>query len=404
MKKIFTILKLLPRSLYLLFLIGLLLKSSLVKPHIEQFYANIILNFAFFWLFTYFGIIFHEFGHLFFAKIFGGKPKRIILGYANLVTTMKVAGIKIYVKKKLLRGGLAFSTFSDDKKSKIQKLFHHAGGFLTNFILALIFYLIFGYEKHFMGLEQLKSLPNIFITVNFLLGVANLIPYKLKSEGAKQANDGLSFFRVLLNKTGKEENSISENDFFEAFELMEAGKYTEAIIMYEKFIQIHPENPNILLNTSACYIGMGQFDKSYETLKKLELIAGDNEKYGYRHYIYTNLTWSALITDDTENAFKYAQKAFKIANQNMNVMLAYGSVLAFTKQFDEAVKILSKLVDFNYVNFTLQASIVLIYCFDSLNDEQNREKHFDFVRKNINKFSILDKYIYQKVTNLINIS
>ena len=401
MKTLKIIYKITPKLLVLIFLIAIILKSSFGKLYIEQIYPNLLLNYAFILLFYYVGLVFHEFGHLFFAKIMGGTPKRVVFGYGNLITKFNFFKIKIHIKKKLYNGGLAYSTFDSKENIKIKKIFNSSGGFITNFLLALIAFLIFGFKIEYFVDFGIYSIAGAFIITNFLKGILNLIPYKIKSEGAMQPNDGMNVWNILNNKDDFF-NEINSNEFFDAYELFENGKYEQAIPIFEKFLEKKPDELSVLLNLGACYIEIIQLDKALIFLNKLEELIKNGVKFNYTHFLYVNKTYICLLKDDFENAEKYSEMAHKIAAKNMPVMLIRGASLIFTDKINKGIKILEKLVDFDTFDYTITASIFLTYAYFLKNKTKLSEKYYNYLQTNQTKIIGVNKMFYDKIIKKIS--
>ena len=395
MKKIKIIWAVVPKMLVFLLGVYLFFYFTANGNKVVEIYSIAFRNLFFFFLFLYIGMIFHEIGHLLFAKLFGGVPKRIILGYGHDVTTLKILGIEIYIKKMIHRGGQAFAAFSKDKKNNTQRFFYYAGGVIVNLFFAVTFFLFFGFESGFLFSSKTSAISESIIISNALLFILNIIPYNTNSQGIKVANDGLRILNLFTKKAEWESNI--ELELFDATELVKAGKYNEAIELLEKLLEIEPKNLLIKYNLGSVYLLILNYNKSLFYLKQVEIEIENGKKFYYEVALYVNIAWVLYLQGQTETALDYSHKAYVLGSGDYFVKLIRGGLLIETGKIDLGISILEELIDFKFTQFTFHASIFLVLAYFLKNDEKKYLKYKKYLSNLKLKLSDFDQVFLDKI-------
>ncbi|QAA33695.1 M50 family metallopeptidase [Clostridium manihotivorum] len=109
--------------------------------------------------------LFHELGHGFFAKIFGGKIITIELGFGRKIASFGIFQIRFIFFWK----GLCL--YNDLKvNNKMSRCFIHIGGVLFNFFLCIICIFLLQHTRHF------SLYLNILLSINSAMVLFNLLP------------------------------------------------------------------------------------------------------------------------------------------------------------------------------------------------------------------------------------
>jgi tetratricopeptide (TPR) repeat protein len=350
--------------------------------------SNQIINIVTTLLFIRIGVIIHESGHLLFAKLSGGNPKRMILGNGHEVHRFEFSKIKIIINNQF-KGGFAMANFDNQNLIKLRRFIYTAGGAVTNFIFAYIVYLIFKLDFLFLSGKYGINISSAFIFANFFLGVFSLIPYYLNYQGIKIPTDGLSLLKIPFRKKELLEEEINQNDFFEGIELFELKEYDKAIAIFERFSKIENTAFVAKLNLGMMYLKKGEFDNSLKMhLNCLESLSDEKNKI-FKALVNNNLAWIYLITKDYTKADFHSKTSFSINQKEMNFQGTRGSTLIEIGRVEQGIKILEPLVDFKYPNSqTLSAAMYLFFGFFILQNEKKKIKYLDFILKHS---SLLDK-------------
>lgn len=379
-----SILALFPLTYWVILGIAFLLKI----PDGFTILSNLIINIVMTLLFIRIGVIFHEIGHLLFAKLTKGNPKRMILGRGHEVHRFEFSKIRIIINNQF-KGGFAMANFDDKRYIKLRRFIYTAGGAITNFILAYVVLLIFNFDFAFITGEHGINIYSAFIFANVFIGFFSLIPYNLNYQGIKIPTDGLKLLIILFRKNEYLEEEIDQNEFFEAFELFELKEYDKAIAIFERYSKIKNTSFMAKLNLAIIYLKKGKFDSSLEMhINCLESLS-DEKNNKFKALVNNNLAWIYLLKQDYSKADLHSKISFSINQNEINFQGTRGSSLIEIGKVKRGINLLEPLFDFRYPNSqTLSASMYLFYGFYILHDDKKKSKYLDFILKNA---SLLDK-------------
>lgn len=365
--------------IYWIFLgIGLLLKI----PNGMNELSNQIIILILTLLLIKVGIIIHEAGHLLFAKLFNGKPKRMILGIGHEVHRFHYFNIKIILNNKF-RGGLATATFDNQEYLKFRNFMFTVGGPLTNFMVAFLCYLLFDFDLLFFRNTSALDIASAFIFANIYLGIFSLLPYYVHRQGIKIPTDGLRLFQTLFKKNEDFKIAINENDYFEAIDYFEAKEYDKAITIFKRYAEIEDIAFTSNLNLGIMYLKKGEIDSALVLYLQCISSIEEKENKKYEALINNNLAWIYLLKQDYDKADEHSKISFAIDSKTAYFRGTRGCSLIEVGRVKEGVELLKPNVDFNYPNSqTLCASMYLFYAFSLLGKEKKKKKYFDFVLKN----------------------
>ncbi|MBC3847962.1 hypothetical protein H8K90_16320 [Winogradskyella echinorum] len=358
-------------------------------------FGYILLNLVATLFFIKLGVVLHEIGHLLFGKLAGGNPKRIVLGKSHEITRFDFCNIKIILNKDF-NGGFAFVNFPQGKNSKFSQFILTAGGVITNFIFAYIFYLIFGFSISFMSGRDGLDLASAFISANILLALTNLIPFRVDYLGVKIPNDGLTLLKIPFRK--KNETNIDFNDFFEAHEKFEIKEFDEAIELYSRYIDIKETELLARYNIGLMLTKKGKIDEALNWTKPcLDIVDKEKNKMMYAH-INNGLAWFKLVKGDKDDIDILSKTAYSIKSDFSYFIGTRGSVLIELGKIEVGIKMLKPLVDFNFPNNqTLSAAIYLYYGMNLLKENKKAQKYSDFIIKNIDKLDADDLLLWNRI-------
>src|SRR5688572_24818041 len=137
--KIRVLFTLFPIGYWIVVLVGALIDSN--DPEYKSL-GYFLINLGFFLLLFKSAMIIHEVGHLFAAKVVGGRPRRIRLGKGNELSRFTVFGIKIIVHSRF-NGGAAMASFDKTSLLKLRYAVYLIGGLGANVLIASLVYLVF---------------------------------------------------------------------------------------------------------------------------------------------------------------------------------------------------------------------------------------------------------------------
>lgn len=363
--------------------------------------AYLILNFIALLFFIRLSVILHESGHLFFAKIVGGKPKRMVLGSGHEIIRFEIRGIKVILNSSL-KGGFATSNFSNRKYLKWKKFVNIFGGPFTNLMLAALCYYIFGFNNLAFSGEFGLDLSTCFIISNILIGIFSLLPYKVNYYGIKVPTDGLNLLKLPFQKEKDLDEYINEDDFFQGYEYFEAKEYDKAIEVFNKYLEF--ENTKLVskINLSVMFLKKGEFEKSFVLLKDCLTLLELDKKSIYKAFVNNNIAWVYLIKKDYKNAVKHSKIAHSTNSKEPNFIGTRASSLIEIGNLNLGISLLKPLVNMDYPNSqTLCASVYLSYGYFLNNEMKKHRKYLKFVLDNRSMLDLDENQILDNILERI---
>jgi len=359
--------------------------------------AYLILNFIALLFFIRLGVVLHEAGHLFFAKIVGGTPKRMILGSGHEVVRFEVYNIK-FILNSSLKGGFATSNFSNLKYLKWKKAVNILGGPFANLFVATLCYYWFGFNRFAFSGEFGLELSSSFIVANTLIGLFSLLPYKVNYYGIKVPTDGLNLLQMPFKKDENLEQYINEDDFFQGYEYFESKEYDKAIVVFNKYKEL--ENTRLVskINLSTMFLKKGEIEKSFDLLQDCLKLLEEDKKNSYKAFVNNNIAWVCLIRKDYKNAVKHSKIAITINNKEPNFIGTRGSTLIEIGSLNLGINLLRPIVNMDYPDSqSLCASMYLSYGYFLDNNIKKHRKYLKFVMDNKSKLDLDEAQILKNI-------
>ncbi|WP_158856785.1 M50 family metallopeptidase [Lunatibacter salilacus] len=337
-----------------------------------------------------FAIFVHEIGHLIFAKMVNGIPRRIIFGNGDKVCQFNVRGVKLVLNSKLDRG-LIISEFEDTRFIRCKLIFYACGGFLANFIVAFAFILLS------INPEAIYFSAT-FALANLLLGIFSLLPSYTKIQGVKIDSDGLSILKITFLKKSTLQESLASVKLFVAEDYFESKEFEKSIVIYEDLQSKIKNSKYLNLFLSLAYMKLGYFQKSIELMCDL-LPSIDEEAFkNLKFIIYNALAWEYLLVNNLEEADKFSKLTNQFIENNEFIRGTTASILIEKGQLEEGLRLITNDVDFNLPNNqSLSAAMYIGYAYAGLGDNQNAKKYMEFVDLNSNVLDLDEKFLYERI-------
>ena len=173
-----------------------------------------------------------------------------------------------------------------------------------------------GYVKSFveMGVSQLKANPPLSLTLKKVTGLA-------------------AFFQ----------DKASTDLFDKGNQLIEEGKYDEAIKVFEEFLAKYPEIYQTYLNIGSCYLKKGDLEKAaleFQLVldKTLQMHGSYNRDVATSIRALSGLGEIALRKGDFESAQKYFTQALEVSPQDEVAAHNVGEIFFSNQKVDDAIK------------------------------------------------------------------
>jgi tetratricopeptide (TPR) repeat protein len=173
-----------------------------------------------------------------------------------------------------------------------------------------------GYLKSFveMGVSQLKANPPLSLTLKKVTGMA-------------------AFFQ----------DKASTDLFDKGNQLIEEGKYDEAVKVFEEFLAKYPEIYQARLNIGSCFLKKGDLEKAASEFqlvldKTLQTLGSYNRDVATSIRALSGLGEIALRKGDFESAQKYFTQALEVSPQDEVAAYNVGEIFFSNQKIDEAIK------------------------------------------------------------------
>jgi len=336
-KKLF--LKLVLNTAVFIFWIFLIVPTVLYLKEIGTWRA-----FFSFFIFLYFNVYIHEFGHVLAAIVVRIPIRRVTIGNGREILRKRIGRIIVVITNGF-SGGNTFIGPISKKLFKIRCLIIFLGGVVSQLISIVLVMLIF--DIQFNELINIKhlSFSHAFIYSNLLLIVLNLIPRKILISGIPVSNDGLQIIKLPFITSYETQEILSAGKHIETYELYENKQFNEAEIGYKECIELYPIPLLPKLNLSATYIKQLKIEETIALLEPLKETYKDDP---YKFLLYNNLAWAYMLKFEEqalEKADEYSKIAFQLCPQSQYAINTRGCVLIEKGEFEDGIGILRKTIN-----------------------------------------------------------
>lgn len=179
------------------------------------------LNITLFLLFTVIGIIFHELGHAFMFKVFGGRVTFIKLGMGRQLFSFKIGKTKVAIHWLLYYAGV-FGHLNKFSHFRIKLKVILLGGIIVNLALALVGHISAGLSFNWL---QEVNLGSLIAIANYHLLLNAIIPFKI----GKLKSDGYRIMKLMVKPTVEVKEYKIKYQVSELQHLMQNKKYEEVV-------------------------------------------------------------------------------------------------------------------------------------------------------------------------------
>ncbi len=185
-----------------------------------------------------------------------------------------------------------------------------------------------------------------------------------------------------------------------AYKLHVSGNYAEAKLIYEKLIEINPNNPDVINLLAQLYVAIKAFDKAILLFKKAyEITKIDDIKVNLaKVYVYKNdyntaideltsinkknstilnlIAFIYMKKSDYLNAAKYYEELTSVDDKNLNILYNLSLCYLYLNKLNEAIDYAQKAYDLN--SNDLDLLLHLAHLFEKVD---NKEKALYFLIK-----------------------
>jgi hypothetical protein len=228
----------------------------------------LLFNTFLFLLFLFPLVIIHEFGHAFVAKVFGFRIFSVTVGYGKHLFEIKPYGISVRFNLYPL-SGFTMAIPQNDKGFRLKYWLYVFGGPATHLAFILILGPIFISKASVPNFLTRPLLLEPFLLTNLFLLVVNLIPNQAKGVGPNAYTDGHHLLHVPFFNSSDFARIIGLGRQLEALELMRAGNYAEATVIFEELIAERPADAVVKHDFAIVKLGGGDYQSALDTFEEL---------------------------------------------------------------------------------------------------------------------------------------
>ena len=157
------------------------------------------------------------------------------------------------------------------------------------------------------------------------------------------------------------------------------GQYQKAFEMFERSLQINPNNSTTLNSYGKALAEKGEFQKAFERFERsLQINANDTitlTSYGY----------ALAANNDFQKAFDQFEKSLQIKADDQITLFMYATVLEAAQRYEAAISHLEKIISFDELSLGYWRNFIVLklgqLCYLA-KQEANGKKYFDEVIKN----------------------
>jgi tetratricopeptide (TPR) repeat protein len=362
----------------------------------EEFigFSNVLMNLVLILVGVKIAIILHEIGHLIFARLSGGTPRRMVLGKGHEVAKKTFFNIKVIVNSEFFSGS-AYAVFKDQRFLKFRLIIYTVGGVAVNFFTALLLIELFDLNQ----LSDTVHFPTAFFISSLITGSVSLIPVKNYHQGMRINSDGLSLLKIPFYSKDKLNNYNMMSEIMDALDAFEAHQYEKAAEIYEKCRLTVSDHREMDLNLSVVYLKLGELERSIELMEGAKSLT-DEKKYNHlKPNIYNGLAWNYLLINELEKADMYSELAYKLDPNNPNIRGTRGAVLIENGNLIQGIKLLIDDVNFEFPNSqTLTAAFYLAFAYKVQGQDKKVAKYYSFVKNNLHKLDTDEKLLFDRIS------
>ena len=175
------------------FVIGIFINDNayLFAGTLENRFLNIFFMYIILIVVIYIHIIVHELGHLIFGLLTGYEFVSFRIG--NIILIKKDNGLKFKKYSLMGTGGQCLMTYPEYDEDHFPFVLYNLGGIIVNFLLALIFILIYILNKP-------QGLFSFFCLMMIIVGIANVLLNGIPFKNDYVSNDGYNTMIFMKDK------------------------------------------------------------------------------------------------------------------------------------------------------------------------------------------------------------
>ena len=233
-------------------------------------------------------VIVHEAGHALVGTVLRMRVYGITIGSGRVLYTGKIGGVNVQVGAFPLFGAVVAAPLGDALLRPRLALLYLAGP-LANLASA---YAVSGYSGP--PTQSLFTFTMVaFCAVSVLMGVVNLLPFRISSPLGIVESDGMRFFRSPWVTRKELAELRAADEVMKASRLLEADRFEEALAAIAPVEQRDGASAGTAMVRSTALIGLGRNDEAAEVAR--ETLRWTELKPAYAVFAKNNLAWALAM-------------------------------------------------------------------------------------------------------------
>jgi tetratricopeptide (TPR) repeat protein len=296
-------------------------------------------------------IVAHELSHAAACQVLGVRVFKVIIGFGRKLFSLRAADITWELHLWPFGGGTLLGC--PPKPGRRARLFGAVlAGPAMNFALMIptVFLLYF-----FMALQDWLGVDTavfrhwtlLFLLINGLLLLLNLIPWKGGSAFGQAGTDGWQLLHLLLQQPEVDSARTDAYYIMETMNAMERGEYDAALRWAEQGLAAKPDQPVLRLLRGNLFIKQRRFTEARDVYTALLATEEGNKPY-FRYNLYNNIAYADVLVRNPEllpEADRYSEEALRQTGWEAGVIGTRGLVLVELGRLEEGIRLLKQSLE-----------------------------------------------------------
>jgi len=368
------------RRVYKDLLFGVLFSLILlVNKDIPWLFLNLYMILAM----MYLSVVPHELGHAFAVWLMRQELLFIRFGSGHRWLSRKVRGVYLDFQTQPLGGFVGF-VHRYPGVMRFKDAFVYVCGPLTNIVIFLLIWIVFTDTIAHEDFSKTFSPWLSISAANLILGVGNLIPFKIHSRYQMIPNDGLGIIKSLIGKSDLP-NTILEHNMVRAVVAFDFYDYHTCQVYAKRVIEIDNSNVYGRNMLAVSLSNIGDADGAIRiTEQSLEMPNVDDK---IKPILWSNLSYFYLEKGDPTNyakALQLSDDAMRNFSWELSVLSNYGGIQVVAGDVDKGIQALRDkrhVISPRYVQAEIHALLAI---------GLSRKGEFELSKKELNHARKLD--------------
>jgi len=288
----------------------------------------------------------HELAHAVAGKVLGVRIFKVIIGYGRILFSRRVAGTDWELRLWPFGGGTVMAC-PPGQGNRVR--FFGAilagpgmhGVMIAAAMMLQVFLLLF---QGLFGMPLMDPLhwTSLFLFLNLILLLHNLLPMKTGGSAGQLGTDGYQLLQLLFQKPEEEVNRNQAYYILEAMEALARNDPAAALRWLDHGLALQPEQPSLRILKGNAFIKQKRFGEARAEFEAV--LSAEAAKQPYLKYLlYNNIAYADLLLKDPDmlaEADRYSSEAFRQIGWEPSIISTRGAVLAEMGRPDEGIRLL----------------------------------------------------------------